>query len=272
MPRKVRRQTGGSAGSLPSIEIRGANGSHTLVATFTSSTQTLNADPGSMVYTRGNISQAALKVADIGTSFARAFSGQSMFLTTYTGPNATPSAPGMLALSMDTPADIIEIRIREGQKFRINRGSFLASSSNVELKATFQLKAVIPIGQEEGAVMPILEVPPGAGDGVAWLSSFGLSEIHNVGPGEVMTVDNGVFLAVDGNTDYEIVRLGTSLLSSLLSSEGFGMKFTGPCLLYTQSKNFHDFCHTVADTAGVTAQSGGSNLPKPRKSTTKKLK
>ena len=40
---------------------------------------------------------------------------------------------------------------------------------------------------------------------------------------------------------YELERLGKSLWSSLAGGEGIGMKFTGPGVVYTQSKNFNDF-------------------------------
>jgi uncharacterized protein (TIGR00266 family) len=266
-PKKNVKKKGGALGDVPAVEIRGANGSHTLVVTFTSPTQKLNTDPGSMIYLKGNVSKAELSVAGLGTGFARLFSGQSMFLSTYTGnENCSETSPGMVALSMDMPADIIQLVIPEGQKYRISRGSFLASTSNVEMKATVKAKGIFGIGQEEGFVLPILEVPVGTGEGIVWLSSFGMFEKHALLPQEEMIVDNGVFLAVDNDLDYEIVKLGRTILGSLFSGEGFGMKFVGPCTLYSQSKNFNDFSIMVAQRAGVDKaqpviefnQSGGS--------------
>jgi uncharacterized protein (AIM24 family) len=87
-----------------------------------------------------------------------------------------------------------------------------------------------------------------------------------------LLVDNGLFLACvrpAGNSGklYSIVKLGKTLISSLLGGEGLGMKFQGPATVYTQSHNLNDLAGMIA--ARLPESSSGFNINlsggKPRK-------
>lgn len=242
---------------LPDIKIKGVNGSHVLVATFSNVSQVIKADPGSMIYKRGHVDKPETEKGTSWTNmFKRAFAGQSMFMSTFRGLPESSKMNGILALSSDIPADIIEISIPVGKELRISRGSFLACSENVTMEAALIKKGFIPWGQDEGGILPVLKVQEGSGPGKVWLSSFGMFEKHDLVAKEEMTIDNGVFLAVDNDVKYEIVKIGKTILGSLLTGEGFGMKFVGPCTIYTQSKNFDDFSHVITNNKSVSVSRG----------------
>ena len=113
-------------------------------------------------------------------------------------------------------------------------------------------------GQEEGFLLPRAAINPSAGvaDGRIWLSVFGHVQKHNVPAGESFWVDNGCFVACtvpDPNKPpYKVDTAVKGLWQSILSGEGFAMRFEGPITVWTQNRNLNDFSANVARLAGDT--------------------
>ena len=198
--------------------------------------QSINTSPGSLVYMKGAIGKGEVNIGSLGTAFARSFTGQDFFLTKYTG----GSTGGSIALSLPFPGDIVEIPLRENESYRLSKGCLLACTNNIKLTAATQIQGILGIGQGEGFFMPLATCMNG--NGRIWLGGFGKFEKHELkDASETMIVDNGIFLACSNNITPTIVQLGVSLWSTFAGGEGFGMEFKGPCIVYTQSKNFNDF-------------------------------
>lgn len=237
----------------PKVEIKGSTGGQYIVATFTSPSQLILATPGAMIYTKGEVSAVTTQLGGGFMSFLRkakgavkrAASGQGFTMNTYKGSDqCSPSSPGCVGFSIDIPGDVVGITLREGETYRISRGTFIASTSNVKLDAAVKLKGAFEFGQEEGMVVPTLTCEKGVGK--AWIGGYGTFEMHTLRKEETMLVDNGVFLAVSNNDNYEMVKTGKSFAGSIFSGEGLAMKFTGPCDVYTQSKNFNNLCREIS--------------------------
>lgn len=196
----------------------------------------VNTSPGSLVYMKGDVQKGTANVGSIGTAFARSFTGQDFFLTRYIG----GAKGGSIALSLAFPGDIIEITLNQNEAYRLSKGCFLACTDSIKISAAVQLQGILGIGQGEGMIMPLATCLNGQGK--LWLGGFGTFEKHELTTeSDVMIVDNGIFLACSNNITPSIVQLGTSLWSTFAGGEGFGMEFKGPCVVYTQSKNFNDF-------------------------------
>lgn len=210
--------------------------------------QVVNTSPGSLVYMRGDIQKGNVNIGSIGKAFARAFAGEDFFLTKYTA----GTKGGTVALSLSFPGNIVQIVLQPKESYRISKGCFLACTDNITISATPQWKGLIPVGQDEGVIMPKVTCD-GTSPGVVWLGGYGYFEKHELkDESDTLTVDNGVFLACPFNMPYKIVQLGTSVWSSFAGQEGFGMEFRGPGVVYTQSKNFNEFLMlvgTVPDTS-----------------------
>lgn len=192
--------------------------------------------PGALVYMRGDIQKGEVHVGNIGKAFARSFGSQDFFLTRYIG----GTNGGQIALSLSFPGDIVQILLQPNESYRISKGCFLASTDNIQLSAGAQWKGIIGIGQDEGVILPVATCT-GPSAGALWLGGYGTFEKHELKDEmDVLTVDNGIFLACPNHMQYNIVQLGRSLWSSFAGGEGFGMEFRGPGVVYTQSKNFND--------------------------------
>jgi uncharacterized protein (AIM24 family) len=237
----------------PKIEIKGSTGGQYIVATFTSPSQSILATPGTMIYSKGEVSAVTTQLGGGFMSFMRkakgavkrVASGQGFTINTYKGSEqCSPSSPGYVGLSTDIPGDVVGITLQEGEIYRISRGTFITSTHNVTLDADVRVKGAFEFGQEEGLVLPTLKCEKGVGK--AWIGGFGTFEKHKLDKGQTMMVDNGVFLAVSNNQPYEMVKTGKSFMGSLFSGEGLAMKFTGPCDVYTQSKNFNNLCREIS--------------------------
>lgn len=215
--------------------------------------------PGALVYMRGAVEKGEVRVGSIGKAFARSFGNEDFFLTRYAG----GVNGGTIALSLTFPGDIVQIILQPNESYRISKGCFLASTDNIQLSAGAQWKGLIGIGQDEGVILPVATCS-GPDAGALWLGGYGSFEKHELkDEADVLTVDNGIFLACPNQMQYRIVQLGRSLWSSFAGGEGFGMEFRGPGIVYTQSKNFNDFMmqvskeppKSIAQSAVSTAQS-----------------
>ena len=211
--------------------------------------QSIKTSPGAMIYMRGDINKGDVNVGPLSKAFGRMFSGENFFLTNYT----SGAKGGTIALGLSFPGDIVQINLKPDESYRISKGCFLASTPNVEIAATVQAKGFISIGQEEGMVLPVVKCDKGTQGGIVWLGGYGSFERHElVDASDAITVDNGIFLACPNEMQYELVKLGKTLLSSFVGGEGIGMKFVGPGVVYTQSKNFNDFKFMMGQTPPTT--------------------
>jgi uncharacterized protein (AIM24 family) len=198
--------------------------------------QKIHALGGSMIYMTGNISMPEAKY----DGFGKILAGENIFFQEYIGTNEgignSSSGMGTVSLGMDVPNDIIRIDIPLNTEFRLSKNTFLACTENIEISFTTQMKGIIDIGQGEGFLLPTAKCTKGT-KGYIWLCAYGTFNSRKIEAGNSIILDNGIFLACDNTIQYEVVNIGRSLIGSFLNSEGFGMKFNGPCNIYTQSKS-----------------------------------
>lgn len=206
--------------------------------------QTIIADGGTLCYQRDGVSLGEISNSGGGGFFAgigRALAGESMFLNKYTG---SSTKKNIIAFSSPIPGRILYLELQPGEEIAVSRGTFLCSSPNIKINGKLNLRGFLSFGQEEGAVLPRIKC---VGDtmGHLWLGVYGEYKKHILKKNEYMIVNNGIFLSLSRDKKlknerlYEIVKVGKTLMSSFLGREGFGMKFVGPCTLYTQSHNFN---------------------------------
>jgi uncharacterized protein (AIM24 family) len=169
-----------------------------------------------------------------------------VFQTVYeVDPSAADGAKGEVCFASCVPGDAVHIPMQPGETLVLSRGAYLASSPNVKVSGKLNWRGLLPVGQEEGLVLPKVTCEDD-GPGCVFVSAYGGFREHNLGEGETLLVDNGLFLMCDGHTAYTLVKLGQTLMSSFLGGEGFGMQFKGPCRVYTQSRNFNDLVAQIA--------------------------
>ena len=164
----------------------------------------------------------------------RMFAGESLFMATY---SATQDAK--ISFASTVPGSIIPINVSEGS-FTIQKGSFLAAQSSVELKTVFNKKIGSGFFGGEGFILQELR-----GKGMAFLEIDGDAIEMNLAPGEVVKVDTGNLVGFEDTVKYE-VEMVKGLGNVFFGGEGlFLTKLTGPGQVVLQTMNMNEFALRV---------------------------
>ena len=226
-------------------EVRGGPAFAEVVVTLAKG-QKIVADGGALQWLRSPVLRGEWQLGGVLKAIGRALGGESLTQNVYeVDPAAPEGATGQVCFASPFPGDALCVTLREGVPWTLSRGAYLASSPNVRVSGKLNWRGLLPFGQEEGAVLPTVVAKDGPG--CVFVGAYGGHQVHDLRDGETLMVDNGLFLAADGDgAQYELVKMGRTLMSSFLGGEGLGMMFRGPCRVHTQSRNFNDLVAQVA--------------------------
>jgi uncharacterized protein (TIGR00266 family) len=164
----------------------------------------------------------AVVVAFFVALMRKLFGGETMFVNEFSGPSG-----GEVVLAPSLAGHIMQKQLAGGQKLFVQRGSWLASTGDIDAKLRFGGLRTLLGG--EGLVL--LEC---AGTGDLFINSYG-----GITPVEVngkFVVDTGHIVAFDGTLDFKVRSVG-GFKSFLFSGEGLVCEFTGRGTIYVQSRN-----------------------------------
>lgn len=196
------------------------------------------AEPGAMV-SMGPAIRMQAQVAGGGVMGAlkSALGGEDIFRTTFTA----ETGPDEILLAPSGTGDIMAVDL-SGKLF-VQRGSYLASSPGLETGVQGSIRAMLA-----GEGMFLLTL---AGQGRAFLSSFGAIHAVTLAPGQEYIVDTSHIVAFDSSVNYRVEKasgpssgLGGFLkgaVTSALSGEGLVCRYTGPGTLYIQTRSIQSF-------------------------------
>ncbi|EAW09455.1 AIM24 family protein [Aspergillus clavatus NRRL 1] len=190
------------------------------------------AKPGAMIA----MSHSVTLRGSIKFSLKKMFAGGEMSLSTFTG-------PGELLLAPSTLGDIIVMRLSGSDSWKVGKDAFLAATSGIskDLQAQGLTKGVF-----SGEGLFIYKM---TGVGLLWLQSFGAIIKKEIAEDESYFVDNGHLVA--WNCKYRMERVASGgIISNIGSGEGLACRFTGPGIVYMQTRNVTAFAaHIGAHTA-----------------------
>ena len=149
--------------------------------------------------------------------------GESFFVNHFHG-----AQPGSVWIAPTMAGEITHRRINPGEKLVLSAGAYLASVGDIDVKMKFGgLKSMLA---KEGAFL--LEV---TGNGDLWFNSYGgTTAVQINGP---FMVDNGHFVAYEGQLNYNLRSAGGGMLGFLAGGEGLVCEFNGQGKVYIQSRN-----------------------------------
>lgn len=166
----------------------------------------------------------------------RVFAGESLFMATYT----SNQDGAKIAFASTVPGSLMAIDV-SSTSFTIQKGSFLAAESSVELKTVFTKRLGAGLFGGEGIIMQSI-----TGSGKCFLEIDGDSVIKELAPGEVLKVDTGNVVAFESTVKYEIETV-KGLGNIFFGGEGlFLTKLTGPGKIVLQTQNFADFAGRIS--------------------------
>ena len=193
---------------------------------------TVRLDAGESVYTQAGgmswmtegISMETNLKGGLGKSLGRLFSGESLFMATYTAQKEAD-----ITFSASLPGEIRPFRIAPGQEYIAQKGAFLCATPGVTLSAVVNgMKSGLFGG--EGFVLQRL-----SGEGLVFLELDGAIQEIDLQAGEKLIVDTGNVALFEAQVGYS-AQMVKGFKNILFGGEGlFLTTLTGPGKVWLQT-------------------------------------
>lgn len=192
---------------------------------------------GGMAWMSDGVAMESNMKGGLGKSLGRMFSGESLFMATYTA-----QASGThIAFASTVAGEILPVDVGATGGLICQKGAFLCAQPSVNLNITFTKKFSAGLFGGEGFILQEL-----SGQGVAFLEIDGDKVERILAPGEVLKVDTGNVVAFERSVSYEIETV-KGLGNILFGGEGlFLTKLVGPGRVVLQTQNFNEFAGRIA--------------------------
>ena len=185
--------------------------------------ETMISEAGAMGWMSGSIKMDTNMKGGLLGGLGRAFSGESVFLNTFSG-------PGMIAFPSSFAGRIVARTLNPGEVFIAQKGAFLAGTDDMKLEVALKKKIGAGFFGGEGFILQKL-----IGPGMVFLEFDGHVEEYDLAAGETMLVDTGNVGMFESTVSYDI-QMVKGLKNIFLGGEGlFLTKLTGPGKVYLQS-------------------------------------
>lgn len=204
--------------------------------------QTIYSNAGMMSYMDKSI-EVKTETGGFFKGLKRAlFTKASLFLTAYTGTDRG----SRICFANHMPGDITGIEVKPGDKYIISSQGVVCMTSNVIFDTKFQFKGLF-VGND--IFLAEVSVPINSNEsGIVWIASYGGIQKLNLEAGETLSVAHGMYLCSHADIPYNIGTVGSGA-NMFLSGQGFIMNFTGPCSIYAQGRDLHEFTKFIKQIA-----------------------
>ena len=198
--------------------------------------ETMITERGSMSWMSPNMKMETSSGGGIGKALSRMFAGESLFLNRYTA----QGGPGMIAFAASFPGNVRPFQITPGRELILQKRSFLAAESTVNVSVHFQKKIGAGLFGGEGFVMQKL-----SGKGVAFVEVDGEAFEYDLAPGQKMVVNSGYLAMMDTTCSMEVQAV-KGLKNMFLGGEGFfNTVVKGPGKVVIQSMPVHKLAMSI---------------------------
>lgn len=177
-----------------------------------------------------------------------ALGGESFFVNTYTA----PSQGGWVDVAARLPGDLTSLEVPPGRALFIQKGSWLASASTVEIDAKWGgFKNMF--GSEGGFIVRA------GGQGPVVVTCYGALETWNLEAGQTITLDTGHMVAYEDTVTMALRKVTGGFVQTFKSGEGLVFDFTGPGKVLSQTRNPNELIGWIQSFVG-TGNSGGTGV------------
>lgn len=199
--------------------------------------EVLLSDSGAMAWMDPCMEMGTTSNGGIGKAFGRMFSGETIFMNTYTAKD-----DGKIAFASSFPGQIKKYDIMPGKEIVVQKASFLASEIGVERSVFFNKKAMTGIFGGEGFIMNKF-----SGQGSVFVEIDGSIVEYDLALGESIIVDTG-YVAVMDATCTMTTQSVPGLKNKLLGGEGlFNTVITGPGHVVLQTMPISKIAGSIAN-------------------------
>lgn len=157
--------------------------------------------------------------------FSRAFTGESMFINTYTA-----QRDGEIAFASSFPGEILAVDLRGGKSIIAQKKAFLAMEAGVNMNVFFQKRMSGGFFGGEGFILQQF-----SGNGVVFLEVDGSIREYMLAPGERKIMDTGHLVMMDSTCTMSAEGV-KGVKNALFGGEGFfNTVVTGPGRVFIQT-------------------------------------
>ena len=194
-------------------------------------------EKGAMSWMTPNMEMKTSMEGGLGKAFGRAFSGESMFMNTYT----CRGGEGMIAFASSFPGRILAVPIAPGAEIVVQKTAFLAAEAGVQLSTHFSRKASVGFFGGEGFIMQRL-----SGQGMAFLELDGHVVEYDLAPGQSLMIDSGHLAAMTASVQLTVETV-KGVKNVVFGGEGlFNTRLTGPGHIWLQTMPFSKLAGLLA--------------------------
>ena len=188
--------------------------------------ETIVSESGAMGWMSDNILMDTNMKGGLFGGIGRAFSGESIFLNTFTCNHGL----GLIAFPSSFPGKIVAKQLFPGEIIICQKGAFLAGETSVKLETFFRKKLGAGFFGGEGFILQKI-----TGPGLVFLEFDGHIEEYTLDMGQKLKVDTGNVAMFDGSVDFN-VEMVKGFKNIFFGGEGlFLSTLRGPGKVYLQT-------------------------------------
>lgn len=188
--------------------------------------ETIVSESGAMGWMSDNILMDTNMKGGLFGGIGRAFSGESVFLNTFTCNHGS----GLIAFPSSFPGKIVARNLSLGETIICQKGAFLAGEVSVKLETFFRKKLGAGFFGGEGFILQKI-----TGPGLVFLEFDGHVEEYTLDMGQKLKVDTGNVAMFDASVDFN-VEMVKGFKNIFFGGEGlFLSTLRGPGKVYLQT-------------------------------------
>lgn len=204
--------------------------SHALAVLQLSPGEEVQAEGGAMVSMSANVQlNTEVRGGFFGALGRAVLGGESFFTSKF----RAEGGPGELTLAPALAGDITMLEL-QGHTMYLKSGAFLAGASSLTVDSQWGGSR----GFFGGGGLFLLKVQ---GHGPLLFNTYGALHWKQLAAGERYIVDTGHVVAFSEGMPFAVRKAGQGWFSSIASGEGLVCEFTGPGILYMQTRNEQAF-------------------------------
>lgn len=188
--------------------------------------ETIVSESGAMGWMSDNILMDTNMKGGLLGGIGRAFSGESIFLNTFT----CNQSSGLIAFPSSFPGKIVARQLFPGETIICQKGAFLAGEVSVKLETFFRKKLGAGFFGGEGFILQKI-----IGPGLVFLEFDGHVEEYTLTMGQKLKVDTGNVAMFDASVDFNVEMI-KGFKNIFFGGEGlFLSTLRGPGKVYLQT-------------------------------------
>ena len=212
--------------------------------------QQVFSERGGMSWMSGNIKMETNMEGGLGGAFKRVFSGESIFMVTFTAQGGT----GLIGFSAELPGKVVPLNLGPGQQMICQKDAFMCAERSVQLDIHFRRKLGAGFFGGEGFVMQRL-----TGPGIAFVELDGEIVEYTLAEGQMLKVDTGHVAMYEPTVQFD-VEMVRGFKNILFGGEGlFLTTLRGPGRVWLQTMPAMNLAKKLSQYMPSTGSGGSSS-------------